>query len=80
LVTGESEVGGGSFPGAKLPTWLVAIRHPAPDTLVGKLRGGEPPVIARIADDRVVLDPRTILPDQINATVRAVTASLTSDG
>ena len=80
LIEGESEVGGGSFPGAKLPTWLVAIRHPAPDTLVGRLRGGEPPIIARIADDRVVLDPRTILPDQINATVRAVAASLTSDG
>jgi L-seryl-tRNA(Ser) seleniumtransferase len=80
LVSGESEVGGGSFPGAKLPTWLVAIRHPAPDTLAARLRGGEPPVISRIADDRVVLDPRTILPNQIDATGRAIAAALTADG
>ncbi len=79
LVQGESEVGGGSFPGAKLPTWLVAIRHPAPDTLAGRLRGAEPPVIARIVADRVVLDPRTILPDQIDATARAIGAALTAD-
>src|SRR2546426_5668165 len=32
LVQGDSEVGGGSFPGAKLQTWLVAVKHPAPDT------------------------------------------------
>jgi L-seryl-tRNA(Ser) seleniumtransferase len=82
LVQGESEVGGGSFPGAKVPTWLVAIttRHPTPDTCLGRLRSADPPVIARIADDRVVLDPRTIFPDQINATVRAITAALTADG
>ena len=79
LVQGESEVGGGSFPGAKLPTWLVAIRHPAPDTLAGRLRGAEPPVIARIVADRVVLDPRTILPDQIDATARAIGTALTAD-
>jgi L-seryl-tRNA(Ser) seleniumtransferase len=80
LVEGESEVGGGSFPGAKLKTWLVAIRHPAPDILAARLRAGDPAVIARIADDRVVLDPRTILPDQIDATARAVAAALTTDG
>src|SRR5437773_1464265 len=80
LIPGESEVGGGSFPGAKLPTWLVALRDPVPDTLAARLRGGEPPVIARIAADRVVLDPRTIFPDQIDATVRAIAATLTPDG
>jgi L-seryl-tRNA(Ser) seleniumtransferase len=82
LIEGESEVGGGSFPGAKLPTWLVAIntRHPAPDTLAGRLRGGEPPVIARIAADRVVLDPRTIFPDQVALVARAVAAALMADG
>jgi L-seryl-tRNA(Ser) seleniumtransferase len=82
VIEGESEVGGGSFPGAKLPTWLVAITpgHLTPDTYVTRLRSAEPPVIARISGDRVVLDPRTIPPDQVNATVRAVAASLTSDG
>ncbi len=82
VIEGESEVGGGSFPGAKLATWLVAIgtRHPAPDTLAGRLRHGAPPVITRIADGRVVLDPRTIMPDQIATVARAIAAALTTDG
>jgi L-seryl-tRNA(Ser) seleniumtransferase len=76
IIEGESEVGGGSFPGAKLPTWLVAITPGplTPDTYLAHLRSAEPPVIARIVADRVVLDPRTILPDQIDATVRAINA------
>ena len=72
LVQGESEVGGGSFPGAKLETWLVAIRDPAADTLMARLRAGDPPIIARIVNGRVVLDPRTILPDQIETVARAL--------
>jgi L-seryl-tRNA(Ser) seleniumtransferase len=80
VIEGESEVGGGSFPGAKLPTWLVAIRYPVPDTLVKRLRRWDPPIITRIADDRVVLDPRTIFPDQVDLVARAVAAALTADG
>ena len=80
LIEGESEVGGGSFPGAKLKTWLVRLtpdpRHPTPDTLAARLRGADPPIIARIADDRVVLDPRTIFPEQIETVARAVRAAL----
>src|SRR5438876_504266 len=61
VVEGESEVGGGSFPGAKLKTWLVRLspgtRHLTPDTFAARLRGGAPPIVARIADDRGVLDP-----------------------
>ncbi len=74
VIDGESEVGGGSFPGAKLPTWLVAINpgHLTPDTCLAQLRSADPPVIARIADGRVVLDPRTILPDQIETVARAL--------
>jgi L-seryl-tRNA(Ser) seleniumtransferase len=78
IVEGESEVGGGSFPGGKLKTWLVRLtpQHLAPDTLAGRLRGGDPPVVARIADDRVVLDPRTIFPDDLEAVARVVRAAL----
>lgn len=80
VIEGESEVGGGSFPGAKLKTWLVRLtpstQHLAPDTLAERLRGGEPPIIARITDDHVVLDPRTIFPDQIEIVARAVRAAL----
>ena len=78
LTEGESEVGGGSFPGAKLKTWLVALHppHPTPDIVAARLRAGDPPVIARIAGDRVVLDPRTIFPEQLEVVARAVRAAL----
>jgi L-seryl-tRNA(Ser) seleniumtransferase len=78
LVAGESEVGGGSFPGTTLPTWLVRLAAgPVPaDTVAARLRTARPPVIARIADDRVVLDPRTIFPEQVEPVARAVRAAL----
>jgi len=78
LRSGDSEVGGGSFPGARLPTWLAALRpaRPAPDVLAARLRAGHPPLITRIADDRVVLDARTILPDQVETAARVVRAAL----
>jgi len=66
LVPGASAVGGGSAPGVELPTWLVAIekRGLTPDALEERLRGLTPPVIARIERDRVLLDLRTVLPEQ----------------
>jgi L-seryl-tRNA(Ser) seleniumtransferase len=77
LLPGESEVGGGSFPGTTLKTWLVQIESSiSAGDLAGRLRSGVTPVIARIADGHVVLDPRTILPDQIAPAARAVRVSL----
>jgi L-seryl-tRNA(Ser) seleniumtransferase len=64
LVPGRSAVGGGSLPGETLPTYLVALVAPSPDSVAARLRASEPPVITRIEDDRVVLDPRTVLPEQ----------------
>lgn len=66
LAEGMSAVGGGSAPGVELPTWLVAIEKDglSADALESTLRGLTPPVIARIERDRVVLDLRTVLPDQ----------------
>jgi L-seryl-tRNA(Ser) seleniumtransferase len=80
LIEGESEVGGGSFPGAKLKTWLVQLspdsRHLTPDTLAQRLREAEPPIVARIQDGHVVLDPRTVLPEQAATGARGVRAAL----
>jgi L-seryl-tRNA(Ser) seleniumtransferase len=78
LAEGESEVGGGSFPGKTLKTWLVQLTsdHLTSDVLAARLREADPPVIARISSDRVVLDPRTIFSDQIETVARAVRAAL----
>ena len=62
VVAGESAVGGGSLPGATLPTWLLALEVTQPDEFLAQLRAAQPPVIARIAAGRVLLDPRTVLP------------------
>ncbi len=64
VCAGESTVGGGSLPGATLPTALLALETAAPDSLLARLRAAQSPVIARIAAGRVLLDPRTVLPAQ----------------
>ena len=76
LIEGFSEVGGGSFPEAKLPTWLVRLTGRPPDRLIERLRAGDPPIIARIADNHVVLDPRTIVPGQEEMVARGIRAAL----
>ena len=76
LLAGESAVGGGSLPGATLATWLLALEVDRPDEFLAGLRAAEPPVIARIADGRVLLDPRTVLPDEEEALLAAVEAVL----
>jgi L-seryl-tRNA(Ser) seleniumtransferase len=64
LRPGFSEVGSGSLPGESLPTTLVTVRHPtlSAGAFARMLRFGEPPVYARIVDDVVCIDPRTLLP------------------
>ncbi len=62
---GESAVGGGAAPTVGLPTRLVALTHRerSPDELAAALRRGEPAVLARIADARLLLDLRTVSPE-----------------
>ena len=63
VIDGMSTVGGGSAPGTELPTRLVDIARDGmtADAIEQHLRALDPPVIARIQDDRVVLDLRTVL-------------------
>jgi L-seryl-tRNA(Ser) seleniumtransferase len=65
LLEGVSAVGGGSAPGVELPTVLVAVAKggSTPQALEEWLRTRTPPIIARIEDDRVLLDLRTVDPD-----------------
>lgn len=57
-----SVAGGGSVPGSQIPSWGIAISGLDANALQTKLRAGTPPVVVRVADDRVVLDMRTIDP------------------
>ena len=64
VIAGQSTVGGGSLPGETLPTCLVALNVRNPNRVLAKLRAAQPAVIARFQDDRLVLDPRTVLVEQ----------------
>jgi L-seryl-tRNA(Ser) seleniumtransferase len=66
VIDGVSTIGGGSAPGAELRTRLVQLERDglSADQIEERLRTLDPPVIARIQDDRVVLDLRTVLPEQ----------------
>ncbi len=69
---GESIIGGGSTPDIALPTWLVVLQNTKAASLERRLRQNNPPIIARIENDRVVLDLRTVFPDQEAALVKAI--------
>ena len=71
IVPGRSTIGGGSLPGETLPTWLVALDG-SPDAIADVLRQAAPPVIGRIEDDRLVLDPRTVMAEEEDAVIKAV--------
>jgi L-seryl-tRNA(Ser) seleniumtransferase len=77
---GESAVGGGAFPGAVLSTTLVAIDPGplGPDGLALRLRLGDPAIVARVADDRVLLDPRTLREESFPVVARAIEQALLS--
>jgi len=77
LRTGEvrlarSTVGGGSLPEETLPTWALAIAADHPNDLAAALRRANPAVVARVDADQVLLDPRTVLPEQDAALIEAV--------
>ena len=66
LVDGESVVGGGAAPSAVLPTRLIALTHAdlSADELSARLRASTPAIIARVEEGRVLLDLRTVFPEQ----------------
>ena len=66
IVDGESIIGGGAAPSAVLPTRLLALscKDLSAEELAARLRTSDPPVIARVAEGRVLLDLRTVFPEQ----------------
>jgi len=64
IIPGESTVGGGSLPGETLATYTLALTVRSPNRFQSRLRSVDPPVIARLEKNRIILDPRTVLPEQ----------------
>ena len=64
----RSAIGGGSLPGETLPTWVLSLDASGFDggaeSVMARLRAGRPPVVARVEDERVLFDPRTVAPDE----------------
>ncbi len=77
VCSGASTVGGGALPGETIRTALVRLDHKSISSmdLVRQLRSFESPVVARIEDEAVILDPRTVLDNQMPR-LRDVLASL----
>jgi L-seryl-tRNA(Ser) seleniumtransferase len=67
-------VGGGSLPDQQMPSWVVAIaaRAVSDADLAQRLRTGNPAVVGRLRDGKLVLDVRTVLPHQVDLLVDAV--------
>lgn len=76
VVEGKSAIGGGSTPAVTLPTWVVELSVPRPDDFSARLRQTDPPVIARIEREKIILDVRTVADDEVEsliATIRQIT-------
>ena len=64
---GESVIGGGSTPELTLPTWLIAV-----DADEKKLRANDPPIVARMENNKLLIDLRTVLPEEEQALAQAL--------
>ncbi|HTM49119.1 MAG TPA: L-seryl-tRNA(Sec) selenium transferase [Bryobacteraceae bacterium] len=78
LIEGHSVIGGGSTPQQALPTWLIAIGGDRVTALERSLRRGDPPVVARIEDGKLLLDLRTVFPEEEPALVKALVSAAAS--
>jgi L-seryl-tRNA(Ser) seleniumtransferase len=74
VIDGESIVGGGAAPSSVLPTRVLALTCEglSAEEISARLRAAEPPVIARVEDGRVLLDLRTVFPEQDAGLVTAI--------
>ncbi len=76
VVPSQGAVGGGSLPGETLPGWAVRLDAVSPDALAHALRCGAAPVVARVSDGALLLDLRSVLPEQDAALGAAVALAL----
>ncbi|WP_205699292.1 L-seryl-tRNA(Sec) selenium transferase [Conexibacter sp. SYSU D00693] len=78
VVEAVAKVGGGALPLLELPGPAVVLEHPdGPGALAAALRAGDPPLLARIQDARVLVDPRTLADDEVDLAAGAVSRATT---
>ena len=77
VVESIASVGGGAFPNTDIPSVAIALRR-NPQQLEERLRLGDPAVIGRVADDRLLIDLRTVQPDEDGVVADAIRAALAS--
>jgi L-seryl-tRNA(Ser) seleniumtransferase len=63
VLQSQSTVGGGSLPEESIPTFVLALKVRSPEKFLKRLRQARPPVIARVENDTILFDPRTVLDD-----------------
>ncbi len=71
VVEGVAKVGGGALPLLELPGPVVALNG-HPEELAARLRANDPPIVGRIQDGRLLLDPRTLADDEIDLVRKAL--------
>ena len=76
VIESLSTVGGGSLPGETLPTYVLSLPVRSPNRVMELLRANQPPVIARLDMDKVIFDPRTVMPEQENDLLAAIRSAL----
>ena len=71
VVPSDGAVGGGGAPGVRLPGWAVAL----PESYLGRLRAGRPPIVGRIERGQCLLDLRCVPPEQDDMVTAAINAA-----
>ena len=72
IVPGESVIGGGATPEQSIPTWLLSIASDDLPAAERRLRASNPPVIARVENDRLLIDLRTVFPEEEESLAEAL--------
>src|SRR5205823_3326882 len=80
VIETRSTVGGGSLPEETQPSYAVALSGAPATSLAARLRSAQPPVVARIIDERIALDLRSVLAEHDEELARAVAAALAKGG
>ena len=79
VVESQSTVGGGSLPDEILPTYVFGLSAHSPNSILDSLRTCQPPIIARLEADKVIFDPRTVMPEQDNDLLSSLRSIITKN-